>query len=201
MLRVQRPQLRVPLRGELLRGLQGAWGRGGPGGERGEQGPSTWRRPWGVPGTLGTCPQKRGPAPRPTRGMRSRHWEAVMGAPGGTAGPVGGVGPPWGMGTPQGQWEPSGKWEPPKPCAPPWDTGEPCWDPWGCDTRAPSLGVPWPPPTPRFPAPGVFPAEHPEEHGVHVSPGAELPDRQGHAEPVPVLPPPEVLPGRNVQGR
>ncbi|XP_063281160.1 retinoic acid receptor gamma isoform X2 [Prinia subflava] len=41
---------------------------------------------------------------------------------------------------------------------------------------------------------GVFPAEHPEEHGVHVSPGAELPDRQGHTEPVPVLPPPEVLP-------
>ncbi|KAM4880742.1 retinoic acid receptor gamma isoform 2-T2 [Sylvia borin] len=41
---------------------------------------------------------------------------------------------------------------------------------------------------------GFFPAEHPEEHGVHVSPGAELPDRQSHPEPVPVLPPPEVLP-------
>ncbi|XP_053823344.1 retinoic acid receptor gamma isoform X2 [Vidua chalybeata] len=41
---------------------------------------------------------------------------------------------------------------------------------------------------------GVFPAEHPEEHGVHVSPGAQLPDRQGHPQSVPVLPPPEVLP-------
>ncbi|XP_074785590.1 retinoic acid receptor gamma isoform X2 [Athene noctua] len=40
---------------------------------------------------------------------------------------------------------------------------------------------------------GFFPAQHPEEHGLHLPPRQELPDQQGDAQPLPVLPPPEVL--------
>ncbi|CAM9795641.1 unnamed protein product [Bubo scandiacus] len=47
---------------------------------------------------------------------------------------------------------------------------------------------------------GLLPPQHPEEHGVHVSPGQELHHQQGDAQPVPVLPPPEVLRSRHVQG-
>ncbi|OPJ75155.1 hypothetical protein AV530_010259 [Patagioenas fasciata monilis] len=47
---------------------------------------------------------------------------------------------------------------------------------------------------------GFLPPQHPEEHGVHVPPGQELHHQQGDAQPVPVLPPPEVLRSRHVQG-
>lgn len=46
---------------------------------------------------------------------------------------------------------------------------------------------------------GLFPPKHPEEHGVHVSPGQELHHQQGDEEPLSVLPPSEVLRSGNVQ--
>ncbi|TKS89004.1 Retinoic acid receptor alpha [Collichthys lucidus] len=46
---------------------------------------------------------------------------------------------------------------------------------------------------------GFFPPKHPEEHGVHVSPGQELHYQQGDEEPLSVLPPAEVLRSGNVQ--
>ena len=63
--------------------------------------------------------------------------------------------------------------------------------------------LPTAPLSPRFSAPaaGFLPPQHPEEHGVHVPPRQELPDQQGDAQPLPVLPPAEVLRGRHVQGR
>lgn len=47
---------------------------------------------------------------------------------------------------------------------------------------------------------GIFPQEHPEEHGIHVSPGKELHNQQGDAKPLPVLPPAEVSGSGHVQG-
>lgn len=134
-----------------------------------------------------------------------------MGAPGDITAPVGRVGPRLGNGDPfPGQWAPPGEMGVPQALCPAlgyWGATEELHPKhWGALLG--SVGIVilvppfWGPPlTPCFPTAGVFPAEHPEEHGVHVSPGAQLPDRQGHPQPVPVLPPPEVLPGRNVQGR
>jgi hypothetical protein len=48
--------------------------------------------------------------------------------------------------------------------------------------------------------PGLLSEEHPEEHGVHMSPGEELHHQQGHQEPLPVLPAAEMLGSGHVQG-
>ncbi|XP_078465388.1 retinoic acid receptor beta isoform X3 [Lampetra planeri] len=47
---------------------------------------------------------------------------------------------------------------------------------------------------------GLLPTQHPEEHGVHLPSRQGLRDQQGDAQPLPVLPPAEVLRGRHVQG-
>lgn len=54
--------------------------------------------------------------------------------------------------------------------------------------------------TPPTPYPGLLPPQHPEEHGVHVSPGQELHHQQGDPKPLPVLPAAEVLRSGHVQG-
>lgn len=54
--------------------------------------------------------------------------------------------------------------------------------------------------TPSPPHAGLLPPQHPEEHGVHVSPGQELHHQQGDPQPLPVLPPAEVLRSGHVQG-
>lgn len=54
--------------------------------------------------------------------------------------------------------------------------------------------------TPFPPYPGLLPTQHPEEHGVYVSPRQELHHQQGDPEPVPVLPAAEMLRSWHVQG-
>lgn len=47
--------------------------------------------------------------------------------------------------------------------------------------------------TPPSPTPGLLPTQHPEEHGVHMSPRQKLYHQQGNPESLPVLPATEVL--------
>lgn len=47
---------------------------------------------------------------------------------------------------------------------------------------------------------GLLSEKHPEEHGVHLSPGEKLHHQQGHPQPLPVLSTAEVPGSGNVQG-
>lgn len=47
---------------------------------------------------------------------------------------------------------------------------------------------------------GLLSEKHPEEHGVHLSPGEKLHHQQSHPQPLPVLSAAEVPGSRDVQG-